>query len=290
MARFSDVDAFVAVAECGSFRAAAGMLAVTKSTVSRAIQRLEDHLGAALFVRDQHAVRLTDAGTAYLRFARAAFDSLSEGEQTVASLSGSISGTVHISAPPALGQAVLARVCGEFLGAHPKVSLNLVLTDNLVSLTSEPFDLVVRAGPRLRNSDLKARRLARAPMVAVAAPAMAASLWERGVVPLVEFAFPGHAIRDLSRAPLPTVTRFTVNDYFSLREAVLAGHGVGLLSELLVARDIEEGRLLRVLDDWKLPTANYWALFPNVGPMPPRTKALLDHITERFARWSAGPG
>lgn len=285
MPRFSDVDVFVAVANSRSLRRAAEELQVTKSTVSRALQRLEDHLGASLVVRDQRSMRLTEAGVAYQQFAEAAYRSLTEGEQAVATLADGVVGTLRVSAPPALGQALLARLCGEFLQNYPDVSIDLALTDRLVSLSGEPFDLVVRAGARLSDSDFKVRRMARTPIVAVAAKSVAASL-ERGArVPLVESAYPGRDPGDIPAPPVLMPSRFRVDDYLALKEALLAGHGVGVLSELLVFRELRDGRLSRVLADWQLPTASYWALFPGGGPIPTKTRVLLDYLVDGFTEW-----
>lgn len=285
MARFADVDIFLAVVRAGSFRRAGMELGVGKSTVSRAVARLETHLGAPLVVRDQRALRLTEAGVEYAAFARRAASALGAGERAVESLSGAVRGTLRVSAPPALGEACVAQMCGSFLQRHRHVSLDLVLTDAMVSFTEQRFDVAIRAGASLPDSDLTVRPLARAKMVAVATPALATTLGGPAPIPLVRFLHPDGSSRDLPPAPRPTTCRFRSNDYLSLLRLVLAGHAVGVSSELLVAEELRAGRLVRVLDAWRLPTARYWAVYPEGRRSPAKTRALVDHLVESFAAW-----
>lgn len=282
MPRFNDVDVFLAVIEEGSFRRAASVLGLTKSTVSRAIKRLEEHLEVSLLVRDQQALRVTDAGAEYHRHALQASALLADGERKVAAVAGAVRGTVRVSAPPALGQACLARMCASFVAQHPHVDIQLVLTDEVVSLTQTHFDLVVRTG-NLGNSELRARRLVASPISAVATPSLAAQLPELSRIPEVRFIFPDSTKRRVPDPPAPLETRLMVNDYLALREAVLAGCGVGLLSEFLVARELQRGDLVRVLEAWSLPTASFWALYPNSDAVPLKVRALLDHLIQEFA-------
>lgn len=275
MTRFSDVDVFVTVAKARSFRAAATTLGVSKSTVSRAIERLEAHVDAALIVRDRRGHRLTEAGESYLRHAEEAFRALTHGERAVAALGTSLDGTIRISAPPALGCLLVREVASEFLQRYPQVTLELALTDEIVSMGTEPIDLAVRAGARLVRSNQKARRLARTPFVAVATPEVAASL--DASVPLIE-------VRHGSARRRKGALRLSVDDYAMAKTAVLEGIGVAVISKLLVVRELRERRLVRVFPTWKLPTANYWAVIPGGGSPAPRIRTFLDHLRSGFAR------
>ncbi|MBX2802918.1 MAG: LysR family transcriptional regulator [Myxococcales bacterium] len=282
MARFSDVDVFLAVVEAGSFRGAVASLGVTRSTVSRAIQRLEDHLAASLFLRDTHSVRLTDAGAAYHQHASRAQVALAEAERAVASTTGEVEGLLRISGTPALGPAMLAPACASFLGLHPKVSIELSLTDRLVNPLQEDVDLAVRTGSRLSDSELTSRRLTSASLIAVATPELAAVLDVRAQVPFVEFLPLG-----LSRYGEPSVplhVRLRVDDYLSVVQAVLQGAGVGVTSELLVAEHLQTGRLVRVLPDWALPEARFWAVYPKARVQPVKLRAFVDHLATSVAR------
>jgi len=113
--------------------------------VSRAVARLEAHLGAPLFVRDQRALRLTEAGLEYRAFAAAAAAALDEGERAVEASSGTIRGTLRVSAPRALGEVCVAEMLGAFLDRHPQVSVELALSDDLVRFSTENVDVAIRA-------------------------------------------------------------------------------------------------------------------------------------------------
>lgn len=283
MARFSDVDVFLAVASAGSFRRAAHRLEVTKSTVSRAVARLEAHLGAPLFVRDQRALRLTEAGLEYRAFAAAAAAALDEGERAVEASSGTIRGTLRVSAPRALGEVCVAEMLGAFLDRHPQVSVELALSDDLVRFSTENVDVAIRAGRELPDSDLSARRLARCRIVAVATPERAAALDGSSPIPLVDFSMPDGTVREAFPGEPRASRRFRVNDYLAMRRVILSGRAVGVLSELLVARDLRAGRLVRVERGRTLPTASYWALYGPGRRAPAKVRALVDHLALGFA-------
>ncbi len=273
MTRFSDVDVFVAVAKARSFRAASVELGVSKSTVSRAIERLEAHVGAALVVRDRSGHRLTDAGESYLRYAEDAYRALTEGERAVAALDTTLEGTVRMSAPPALGPLLVSEVLTEFMKRYPQVVVELALSDAMVSLGTEPIDIAVRAGARLVRSNQRAHRLARVPFLAVATPGLAKSL--DGSAPLIE-------VGTTKKRRRGTIC-LRVNDFATAKAAALQGVGVATLPAVLVSHELRAEQLVQVFPDWSLPTANYWAVVPRAG-VAPRVAALLDHLKSGFAR------
>ncbi len=284
MPRFTDVDVFLAVADAASFRRAAHSLGLTKSTVSRAIQRLEQHLGVDLLVRDQQAHRLTEAGLAYRRHALGAAAALAEAERAVAAVSGTVQGSLRIAAPHALGQACLTRMCADFLALHPDVDIELRLSDTHTRVSSERVDLVIRASPSLPDSDLRVRRLGGSPLLAVASPQAAARV-DEGLV-LVRFALPDGTLLPVPTPPTPATTRLVVDDYLALRSAALASAGVAVLPECFVARELHEGLLVRVLPAWRLPVASYWGLFAAQEGVPQKLRLLIDHLAAAFADWT----
>ncbi len=282
MARFSDVDAFLAVADVGSFRGAAQRLDVTRSTVSRAVARLEDHLGTALFLRDTASVRLTDAGAAYKRGARRAAVALTEAESAARSVSGEISGRIRVTAPPAFGPRWLTKIAAKFLADHPDVAVELVLTDRLVNPILDEVDIAVRTG-KLADSDLKSRRLASLEMVAVATPDVAAKIAGKQVVPSVAIARADGSIWRYEGAPVDLQQRLVVDDYLALRDALLRGVGVGVISNILIQEELAAGTLVRVMPKWKLGGGRLWAVYPGRGTTPAKLRRMLDYLVDGFA-------
>lgn len=281
MARFSDVDLFLGVADAGSFRGAAAKLGVNSSTISRGIQRLEEHLGTALLLRDTRNIKLTDAGAAYVRHAKRAAASLAEGERAVAALASVVEGTVRVSCTSVVARAFLRSVVADYLRENPGVRVDLVLTTRFVNPLLEDVDFAIRVGQRLRDSDLKSRVLFRSELISVATPALASRLADGALAPTVAFRT-AHANEEYT-PPLPGRTRFCADDYNLVLDAIRDGVGVGLVDDALVREDLESGRLVRVHTERELGTATYWAVYPKAGRLPPRTRGLLDAIVAATA-------
>lgn len=281
MARFTDVDIFLAVAEAGSFRGAAARLAVTRSTVSRAIARLEDHLGTTLLLRDTASVRLTAPGLAYRRWARKAATALVEAERAARFATGAVSGTIRLTAPRALGPGHVVPILGRFLRDHPDVDVELLLVDRMVNPILDGVDLAVRTGPRLADSDLRSRRLADVELVAVASPELAGALPDMEVVPMVCFVGRDGNLHEYEGGP-PRAHPLRVTDYLGLMDAVVHGVGIGVLSRRMVGDALQSGRLVEVLPDWALPSGRIWAVYPARGTLPARLRLLLDALVEGF--------
>ena len=282
VARFTDVDLFLAVADVGSFRGAAQRLAVTSSTVSRGVQRLEEHLGAPLFLRDTRNLRLTEAGAAYLRHARRAAVSLTEAERSVASVSDTVSGTLRVSCTNIVAQTLLRSIVTEFLQTHPDVAIDLVLTPRLVNPLLDDVDLAIRVGRKLEDSDLRSRVLLRSRVIVVGTPEVAAHIDAGHSVPFLAFNRLGAA--DQLLPPVPYHTRMSADDYPVLLQAVRSGVGVAVADEALVRAELRSGALVQTLGQWKLPTLTYWAVYPKAGRLPANLRAFLAAVTEGLGR------
>jgi len=288
MARFPDVDVFLAVAEVGSFRGAAAQLSVTRSTVSRAIARLEEHLGTALFLRDQAHVKLTDAGVAYRRGAKRAAVALAEAERAARASRSDVSGTFRISASPGLYPGTVASVIAQFAQAYPDVQVDLVLTERVVHPIADDVEVAIRTGQRLQDSDLRSRKLADVPLVAVATPAVAEALPTAAEVPFLLFCREDRTAVSLPDAPVVLRPRFRSNDHQSLMQAARDGLGVAIASASSVADDVAAGRLVQVLTDWKLPRGKLWAVYPGAGRPTMKVRRFLDALVEGFAQAEEG--
>lgn len=164
-----DVEVFLAVMQHGSFTAAAIALSTTASVLSRAVGRLEARLGQQLMRRTTRRIGLTDAGRRYLDQARAAFDLMREAEHEAQSQSAALSGRVRISASTTFGHFRLPALLQPFLAQHPRVRLELNITNRNVDLVAEGFDMAIRLG-HLPDSGLIARKLEDAALRLVAAP------------------------------------------------------------------------------------------------------------------------
>ena len=169
MDRIADYQAFVAVVEKGSLTGAAGQLGRSLQSVSRSLAAVERGLGVELIRRTTRRCAPTDAGLALYRRLSAALSEIDAANQETANRQWEASGLLRITSSTAFAPLYIVPAAGAFLAAHPKVGIELGVSDHYVDLVSEGFDLAVRIG-ELPDSSLKAKRLAndgQAPSVTV---------------------------------------------------------------------------------------------------------------------------
>jgi DNA-binding transcriptional LysR family regulator len=156
MIRLDDLQVFVQTADAGSFSAAARLIDTTPAMASNAVQRLEKELGTRLFVRSTRSMRLSDDGERYLPHARAMLASLAGGSQALAEARGEIAGPLRLSLPSDLGRNVLVPWLDEFQTRHPRLSLQLWISDRAADLLRHPIDAAIRYGALDDSGDVAA--------------------------------------------------------------------------------------------------------------------------------------
>jgi DNA-binding transcriptional LysR family regulator len=258
---------FARAAERRNFATAARDLGVSQATVTRAIQALERHYGVELIRRSSRQMTLTAAGLRLHRGGTALLEASVGLREEVAGEDGTEpTGPLRVTAPSAFGVTIMAPLAAAFAKKHPGVTLDLLLTDRFLDLVAENIDLAVRVGAA-PDSNLVQRKLAELPEVLVAAPGylegapILAQPSDLGRHPFVALSI----LRD-ARQGLPLTAAdgrvVTVRPRASLsfdtplgvREALVAGAGVGRIHLYLVAQDIAAGRLVPVLPEWRCPT------------------------------------
>jgi DNA-binding transcriptional LysR family regulator len=298
MAKLPDFEAlaiFAKVVELRSFAAAAGELALSKATVSKAVSRLEDRLGARLFNRTSRRLALTDAGQ---KLSERATRLLADGEAAEnEALSQSVTprGLVRFAVPMTFGVKVVAPILPEFLKQYPDVSIDLHLSDAMVDLIGEGFDAGLRIAS-LPDSSLIARRLCAMPRYTVAAPAY-----------LKQYGRPTHPMhlaqhRCFAYAYLstPNVWHYTnaageqasvrpagqlrVNNGEALMPALIAGLGIADLPQFIVGDAIASGDVEVSLKDWKQTEGSVQLVMPPGGPRPARVEVLAEFLAKHFAK------
>jgi DNA-binding transcriptional LysR family regulator len=272
-----DMFTFVKVVEEGSFTSAAKALGMPKSTVSRQVARLEDRLGVRLLHRTTRSLRLSDAGQAYYERARRIVSDIKEAEEAVSSLQATPRGTLRISAPMQDNQPYLGEIVSSFMGAYPEVQVHVHVTNRIVDMVDEGFDVAIRGGV-LKDSSLIARKLGSSRRLLVASPAY---LEARGE-PKTASELPKHAV--LAYQPdgarlrgVPLTPRLLANNMEILRRCAIADQGVAYLPELLVSEDISEGRLIEVLHEAKARPGGLYIVYPHNRHLSAKVRAFVDH-------------
>lgn len=288
MDKLRGMETFVAVVECGSFIGAAARLEMSAVMVGKYIALLEGQLGTRLLERNTRRQSLTDAGRVYFDEARRVLEQVANAERSVERLRLAPAGTLRVSAPVSFGASIIAPLTASFLQAWPEVRVELDLTNRMVDLVDEGIDLAIRIGD-IQRTDLVAKYLAPYRMAICAAPDYLA----RHGTPQTPADLAGHqclshtvwTARNEWRLPgaaeevrwkRDAVLR--CNDGYALRMAAVAGAGLLLQPEVLLAEDLANGRLVRILQNYTpepRPIHLLWR--QDLRPLPKLTR-FVEHL------------
>ncbi len=276
---------FHAVARSGSFTDAAKTLRVTKGTVSRGIAALEEKLGAELLHRTTRSVALTSAGTALFERTGPHLRALNDAVCRLPELEDTPSGELKLTCPTDFS-AVMADLVHRFCLRYPQVRVNLELSNRMVNLVSEGFDLAIRAAPGpLKSSTLVMRRL-----VPVAAWFYASPAYLARSGPVRELGDPAHSwvvltgLKRTLKVPKDFAPRVQSNDFSFIRDCARAGAGVAMLPSFLAEALVESGELVKVLPSLKAFGGGFVLLYPSSGQVARKTTAFRDFIVDHFKR------
>jgi DNA-binding transcriptional LysR family regulator len=281
--------AFRAVAEFESFAKAARSLAITTAWASKLVSQLEQHLGVQLLTRTTRRLSLTDAGHLYLERCTRLLDDLEEAERSVGNLQAAPRGRLRVSAPMSFGLLRLAPLLPAFCKSFPEVELDITLNDRLIDLVEEGIDLAIRIGERLVDSALIVRKLASGERVVCASPEY---LRARGTPKHPrelsqhdclryalhaspskwQFEGPGGVVAIETRGPLQA------NNSIALKAAAVAGAGLLLTPDFVVAEELRKKSLRRVLAGWTASGYTVFAVSPPTRFATPKARAFIEFL------------
>lgn len=282
---------YVAVAEAGSFTAAAERLSLTKSAVSQGVAALERELGAQLLQRSTRRLSITPAGEDFLQDCRALLAHAGEVVQRAQARQGELSGLLRVTS--SMDAAVfVAPLIAEYAARHPRMRVEYLPTDELVDLVKENIDLSLRI-TGVRDSSLRATGLADLEIWCVASPAYLA---RHGTPQRVED-IGEHEWIAFTRLPSPWSLRFQVGERVvnvrargrvstsmssAGRALAIAGAGIFGAPDFTLRADVDAGRLVRLFPDARLPSISLYAAWPGRMEPPARTRALIELAKQRL--------
>jgi DNA-binding transcriptional LysR family regulator len=288
MDQFDLLRLFVAIADQGSLSAVARARALSPSTMTLSLQRLEERVGTRLVTRTTRRLSLTAEGERFLTDCRRILADLDEAMDGVADR-GPLQGEIRITAINDFGRNRLAPLIDGFLKRHPGVRIALMLTDAVLDLTEDGFDLGIRTGP-LADSPLVARLLLEGARQVCASPAY----WRRVGRPQHPRDLARHNCLVLARPGAPQANWHfqengraltvrvggdrTANDGGVLRSWAIAGRGVVLKSNFDIEADLAAGRLASALDGFAIENINLYAVHPAGRRPARRVGAFIDYL------------
>ncbi|HSV69288.1 MAG TPA: LysR family transcriptional regulator [Methylibium sp.] len=295
METLANLESFVRSAEAHSFSAAARRLGLTPAAVSRNVARLEGNLGVRLFQRSTRRLTLTEAGERFWQSVAGGLESLQAAIAAVGSEAAEPAGTLKVSLAPGFGIDYIVPLLPEFLARYPRVQPDWRFDNRKVDLIAEGYDAAIGGGFELAPG-VVARELARAQLVAVAAPAyLEGKRAPRQPADLADFdgivrrssqsgRLHDWVLRDRggAEAVAPLRPRIVLDEPEAVVRAALLGLGVALIAMPHALPHLERGTLLRLLPRWHADIGAISLYFPSQRLLPGKTRAFVDFVVEQF--------
>jgi DNA-binding transcriptional LysR family regulator len=295
-ASLKELEAAVAIARRGTFRAASIDLGISTTALSHTIGRLESALGVRLFNRTTRSVSLTDAGRLFIQHVAPSLQDLHAALETVREQRETPSGTIRINAAPFAARAIISPLVLEFLRRYPDMNVDIVTEGRMIDIVRDGFDLGVRVAG-LVPSDMIAVSLGRPQRHAVVG---SPAYFERHCVPVVPPDLLTHKCirvrlpdgstyrwrfeKDGEQVQIDVEGQISLDEASLTRAAVLAGTGIGYLFEQDILQEIKTGRVIRVLEDWTPPYPGLCLYYPGRRNLSAGVRAFLELARELARR------
>ena len=294
MERLKRMSVFAKVVECGSFTGAARQLAMSVSSISQTVSKLETELNVKLLNRSTRRIGLTEAGRIYYQGCRRMLQEVQEVHEQLYAFNNTPTGTLRIGCSSTMAQNVLATMTAEMLKEYPGLSVNLVTGIPAPDLIADGLDVVIRVGA-LQDSGLFSRRLGSMPMVVCAAKSYLA---QHGTPEkpsdMTNFSWLEYSVRPDSNfeliAPEGITTqispqgRFVTNDSQTMIRWLKAGAGIAYAPLMWVIEEIKRGEVEVLFKKYHSDPRPVYALYAEKDKMPLKVQVCIDYLTEYFKR------
>ena len=282
---------FIAVVEQGSFTAAADLLDVSTSFVSREVKRLEERMNTRLLYRTTRSVQLTDMGRIYYERAREIHDRIATLESEMADLQDLPKGLIRLTAAGIYAERYVAPAVAEFMAKYPEVSIEFDTRMDVVDIIEEGYDLAVRLHGTLPDSSLVARKIAQRRIMVCASPAYLA----RNGRPKNPDELSSHNTLRLPHMPwrfaYPNEIRtvkvhgnWVSDNGRSLVKVAVRGIGLIRLTDYYMEDELRRGELEVILENYEVQDTFTWIIYPERKHLPTRVRFLIDFLVERLKR------
>jgi DNA-binding transcriptional LysR family regulator len=294
------ITVFARVVEAKSFSAAADILGISKSLASREVTALERSLSVKLLNRTTRKLSLTDAGNMFYGHCSSILREAETARRAVIETQEEPAGVVKLTAIPAFANRHVLPALADFRRLHPKIQVKLSCTNRMVDLGAEGFDLGIRAVPPAPQ--LVARKLATSRLVLCASPAYlarrgtprrATDLATHDCVVFSVLAPKGRwtFTHNGRKHGVPITAALETDDFETVRTALLAGLGIGLLPTHMVGADLQRRELVPLLRSYDPGAGALFLVYLPNRTLPSRVRALIDFLVKRFGpspTWDLG--
>ncbi len=298
--RLVDLELFVLAAESGSVSSAGRRIGISPATASASLKRLEESVGARLFLRSTRSQRLTGEGEIFLEHCQQALRTLNDGREALNAGRAVIQGVLQISLPSDLGRNVLLPLIDEFQARHSLLQIRLHCSDRVADVFRQPVDIALRYG-ELPDSSLIAlpiaptnrRILCAAPsyLLRYGTPAQPSELVEHNCL-TYQLSDKAHDrwtfIRDGLSTSVQVCGNRTSDDGEIVRRWAVAGCGIAYKSALDVISDVREGRLIRLCQEWQTEAAPLYLICIDRRQLNPVVQLLRAFLVEKMAAYLLG--
>ncbi|WP_037435952.1 LysR family transcriptional regulator [Sinorhizobium fredii] len=291
-----ELEAIIAIARRGTFRAAAIDLGMSTTALSHTVGRLEAGLGVRLFNRTTRSVSLTDAGRLFMQQVAPSLQDLRTALETVRSQRETPSGTIRINAAPFAARAIISPLVLEFLRRYPDMHVDIVTEGKLVDVVGDGFDLGVRVAG-LVPTDMIAVSLGRPQRHAVVGSPEYFEKYGKPLAPpdlfnhkCIRVRLPDGSLfrwrfeKDGEQVQIDVRGPITLDEARLTRTAVLDSAGVGYIFEQDILPDIDAGRVIRILEDWTPPYPGLCLYYPGRRNLSAGVRAFLELARELSRR------
>ncbi|PDT07273.1 LysR family transcriptional regulator [Rhizobium sp. M1] len=292
----NDILIFMAVVDAGSFIAGGQAMGLSRSAAGKAVIRLEDRLGTRLLNRTTRRLSLTDEGRVFYQHGLEVLASVDEAEASVAGQSAAPRGVLRFTVPDAFGRLVVLPIVEKYLLAWPDIQVEVNFTDRKTDIVEEGFDLAIRIGtmPSAFDTRLVSRVIATDRPRLCASPSYLADRGEpRDIDDLAAHDCLVFSSRDQRQGwrfrgeggawvKAQGRSRLRLDSDEAIRDAAVAGLGIALLPDFLVAGDLAAGRLRQVLPELETDDAKIVTLYPDKRLLEPRVRRFIDLMTKEL--------